>query len=213
MVKVLICEDQTLVRKGLVALLESEPGLTIVGEAVNGREAVEKTGVFRPDVVLMDVRMPVMDGIEATRIITARYPSARVVMLTTYEGGDFVFEGVKAGAMGYLLKDASLSELVSGIWRVHEGESLIQPAVASSILFELARTPPRPPADPACEHLSEREVAIVSRLAHGMSNREIANALGLAEGTVKNNVSNILSKLHAANRVQAVNAAREQKLI
>jgi DNA-binding NarL/FixJ family response regulator len=213
MVKVLICEDQTLVRKGLVALLESEPGITIVGEAVNGREAVEKTGAFRPDVVLMDVRMPIVDGIEATRIITARYPFARVIMLTTYESGEFVFEGVKAGAMGYLLKDASLSELVTTIWRVHEGECLIQPAVASSILFELARGQPRPADDPMCEHLSEREVAIVSRLANGLSNRDIANDLGLAEGTIKNNVSIILSKLHAANRVQAANAAREQKLI
>ena len=194
-------------------MLESEPGITIVGEAVNGREAVEKTGAFRPDVVLMDVRMPIMDGIEATRIITARYPAARVIILTTFESGEFVFEGVKAGAMGYLLKDASASELVSTIWRVHEGESLIQSAVASSILFELAKGQPRPADDPACEHLSEREIAIVSRLANGMSNREIAQALGLAEGTIKNNVSTILAKLHAANRVQAVNVAREQKLI
>ncbi len=188
-------------------------GITVVAEATTGKEAVELATFYRPDAVVMDVKMPGLDGIEATRIITARYPSVRVVMLTTYEGGDFVFEGVKAGAMGYLLKDASASELVTTIWRVHEGECLIQPAVASSILFELARTPPRPPVDPACEPLSEREVAIVSRLAHGMSNRQIADALGLAEGTIKNNVSNILSKLHAANRVQAVNAAREQKLI
>ena len=212
MVKVLVCDDQTLVRKGLVALLESEPGITVVGEAVNGREAVEQVDATRPDIVLMDVRMPVMDGVEATRLITGLYPFARVIILTTYESADYVVEGVKAGAMGYLLKDASTPELVSTIRRVHEGEHLIQPTIACNILFELARPQPRA-AGPAGEPLSEREIAIVTRLANGMSHREIAADLGLAEGTIKNNVSNILSKLHAANRVQANNLARQHKLI
>ncbi len=213
MVSILICEDQTLVCQGLVALLELEPGMHVVGEAVNGREAVEMVAVLQPDVVLMDVQMPVMDGVEATGIITGRYPSARVIILTTYSSADYVFEGVKAGAMGYLLKDAAAAELVATIWSVHRGEKFIQPAVASKIVFECATTPPPWAARPGYQSLSERELAIVHRLANGMSNREIADDLGLAEGTVKNNMSSILAKLHAANRVQAANLARQYKLI
>ena len=213
MVKILICEDQTLLRQGLVALLEDEPDMAVVGEAVNGREAVDKVGSLCPDVVLMDVRMPVTDGVEATRIIAGQYPFARVIILSTYDSADYVFEGIKAGAVGYLLKDAAAEELVETIRRVHQGEQFIQPTVASNILFEYARnrldTTPRPDFEP----LSEREIAVVSRLAHGMSNRQIAEDLGLAEGTVRNHVSSILSKLHAANRVQAINLARQHKLI
>jgi DNA-binding NarL/FixJ family response regulator len=213
MIRLLICEDQTLMRQGLATILGLEPGITVVGEAENGQEAVERVAELQPDIVLMDVQMPIMDGVEATRIITGRHPGSRVIILTTFDYEEYVFEGVKAGAMGYMLKDTPAPELVSTIKRVHEGERFIQPAVASKILFEFAGGRTRTDEQEATEPLSEREIEITSRLAQGMSNREIADDLALAEGTVKNYVSNILSKLHAANRVQAVNTARQRKLI
>ncbi len=214
MINLLICEDQTLMRQGLVTILGLEPGITVVGEAANGREAIAKVGELKPDVVLMDVQMPVMNGVDATRLITAQYPATRVIILTTFDYEEYVFEGVKAGALGYLLKDSPAPELVNTIKRVYAGERFIQPAVASKLLFEFAK------ADHSNKHnsaefepLSEREIDIIGRLAQGMSNREVADDLALAEGTVRNHVSNILSKLHAANRVQAINLARQHKLI
>src|SRR5689334_23658275 len=135
MIKLLICEDQTLVRQGLGAVLSLEPEIAIVGQAANGREAVEKVRDLRPDVVLMDVRMPIMDGVEATRIITDQYPETRVIILTTYDYEEYLFEGVKAGAMGYVLKDMAAPDLVETIRRVHAGQSFIQQTVASRILF------------------------------------------------------------------------------
>jgi two-component system, NarL family, response regulator DegU len=212
MIKLLICEDQVLMRQGLATILGLEPGLQVVGEAADGREAVQKVAELQPDIVLMDVQMPEVDGVDATRIITAQYPAARVIILTTFDYEEYVFEGVKAGAMGYMLKDTPAPELVSTIKRVHAGERFIQPAVASKILFEFAGNS-RSAANPEYEPLSERETEIISRLAQGMSNREIADDLALVEGTVKNHVSNILSKLHAANRVQAINLARRHKII
>ncbi len=213
MIRLLICEDQTLMRQGLVTILGLEPGLTVVGEAGNGAEAVAQVQALQPDVVLMDVQMPGMDGIAATRLITAAFPATRVIILTTFDYEEYVFEGVKAGALGYLLKDSPAPELVQTIERVAAGERFIQPAVASKLLFEFAQAPRRAGAGPDLEPLSERETDIIRRLAQGMSNREIADDLGLAEGTVKNYVSTILGKLHAANRVQAINLARRHGLI
>ncbi len=215
MIKLLVCEDQTLVRQGLVSILRLEPEMDVVGEAANGAEAVEKVGELNPDIVLMDVRMPIVDGVEATRTITGQYPTTRVIILTTYDYEEYVFEGVKAGAMGYVLKDTAAPDLVNTIRRVYGGETFIQPAVASKILFEFAKGSRgiQKPATPEYESLSEREIAIISRLAQGMSNREVADDLALAEGTVRNYVSVILSKLHAANRIQAINVARQHKII
>jgi DNA-binding NarL/FixJ family response regulator len=211
-IKLLICEDQTLMRQGLVTILGLEPGLTVVGEAADGAEAVAQVRALHPDIVLMDVQMPGMDGIEATRLITAAYPDTRVIILTTFDYEEYVFEGVKAGAMGYMLKDSPAPDLIHTIRRVHEGERFIQPAVASKLLFEFAQGARRG-SGADYEPLSERETEIVRRLAQGMSNREVADDLALAEGTVKNYVSTILGKLHAANRVQAINLARQHKLI
>ena len=213
MIKLVICEDQTLMRQGLVTVLGLEPGLAVVGEAADGREAVARVAALRPDVVLMDVEMPEMNGVEATRLITAQYPDTRVIILTTFDYEEYVFEGVKAGALGYVLKDTPIADLVATIRRVHAGERFIQPAVASKILFEFARIDRRAAAPGAYEPLTDREVEIVRHLAQGLSNREIADDLALAEGTVKNYVSTILGKLHAANRVQAINLARRHKLI
>jgi DNA-binding NarL/FixJ family response regulator len=213
-IRLLISEDQTLMRQGLVTILGLEPGIEVVGQAGNGQEAIDKVEQLRPDIVLMDVQMPVMDGVEATRTITTRFPNTRVIILTTFDYEEYVFEGVKAGAMGYILKDTPAPELVNTIKRVYAGEQFIQPAVASKILFEFARGGGgRSSATPEYEPLSEREIEIISRLAQGLSNREIADDLALAEGTVKNYVSTILSKLHAANRVQAINLARQHKII
>jgi DNA-binding NarL/FixJ family response regulator len=211
-IKLLICEDQTLMRQGLVTILGLEPGLTVVGEAADGAEAVAQVRALHPDIVLMDVQMPGMDGIEATRLITAAYPDTRVIILTTFDYEEYVFEGVKAGAMGYMLKDSPAPDLIHTIRRVHEGERFIQPAVASKLLFEFAQGARRG-SGAGYEPLSERETDIIRRLAQGMSNREVADDLALAEGTVKNYVSTILGKLHAANRVQAINLARQHKLI
>jgi DNA-binding NarL/FixJ family response regulator len=211
-IKLLICEDQTLMRQGLATILGLEPGLTVVGEAADGAEAVAQVRALHPDIVLMDVQMPGMDGIEATRLITAAYPDTRVIILTTFDYEEYVFEGVKAGAMGYMLKDSPAPDLIHTIRRVHEGERFIQPAVASKLLFEFAQGARRG-SGADYEPLSERETDIIRRLAQGMSNREVADDLALAEGTVKNYVSTILGKLHAANRVQAINLARQHKLI
>jgi two-component system, NarL family, response regulator DegU len=211
-IKLLICEDQTLMRQGLVTILGLEPGLTVVGEAADGAEAVAQVRALHPDIALMDVQMPGMDGIEATRLITAAYPDTRVIILTTFDYEEYVFEGVKAGAMGYMLKDSPAPDLIHTIRRVHAGERFIQPAVASKLLFEFAQSDRRG-SGADYEPLSERETEIVRRLAQGMSNREVADDLALAEGTVKNYVSTILGKLHAANRVQAINLARQHKLI
>jgi two-component system, NarL family, response regulator DegU len=210
-IKILVCEDQALVRQGLVMILGLHPEIAVIGEAKNGQEGVRLVGELKPEIVLMDVQMPEMDGVEATRLISAAYPNSKVIILTTFDYEEYVFEGVKAGALGYMLKDTPLPELVATIKRVHAGERFIQPAIASKLLFEFAKNDNR--NDPTFEPLTEREIAIISRLGQGMSNKEIATDLALAEGTIRNYVSTILSKLHAVNRTQAVNIARQQKLI
>ena len=213
MISILICEDQTLVRQGLVSILRMEPGIHIVGEAMDGETAVEKVAELQPDVVLMDVRMPVKDGVQATEEICSRFPDTRVIILSTYDSEEYVFEGIKAGAMAYVLKDTPAAELIQTIRSVHEGEQFIQPAIASKLLFEFARHKPSARKLSEYEPLNEKEVAIINRLAQGMTNREVAADLALAEGTVRNYTSNILAKLHAGNRVQAINLARQHRII
>ncbi len=208
-IRILLCEDQTLLRQGLRTILDLEPGLAVAGEAADGEEAVRQALSLRPDIALMDIQMPKRNGVEATALITAAAPETRVIVLTTFDYEEYVFDAVKAGAMGYLLKDVPAPELIDTIRRVHAGESFIQPRVASKLLLEF-RKRAQAPAD---EGLTEREREVLALLAAGASNREIGAKLYLAEGTVKNHVSNIMAKLHAANRTHAVSLAREQGLI
>jgi two-component system response regulator DegU len=208
-IRILLCEDQTLLRHGLRTILSLEPGLTVAGEAADGEEAIQQALALQPDIVLMDIQMPRRSGVEATAIITATRPHTRVVVLTTFDYDEYVFDAVKAGAMGYLLKDVPAEQLIDTIRRVHGGESFIQPTVASKLLLEFARRS-RAPEE---EALTEREHEVLTLLASGASNREIGARLYLAESTVKNHVSSILSKLHAANRTQAVSLARERGLL
>ena len=220
-IRILLCEDQMLMRQGLRTILELEAGFEVVGEADNGEDAILKFDALQqegrgPDIILMDVQMPRKNGVQATAAITAAHPSARVIILTTFDYEDYVFEAIKAGAMGYLLKDVPADELVSTIRKVYRGEPFIQPKVASKLLMEFGRKGRPLPAQPANggdEELSTREIEVLKLLAAGASNRDIADTLVLAEGTVKNHVSNILSKLHADNRTQAANLAREKKII
>jgi DNA-binding NarL/FixJ family response regulator len=221
-IRILLCEDQMLMRQGLRTILELEAGFEVVGEAANGEEAIQCFDELLqqgrgPDIILMDIQMPVKNGVQATAAITTAHPSARVIILTTFDYEDYVFEAIKAGAMGYLLKDVPADELVSTIRKVYRGEPFIQPSVASKLLIEFGRKgrPLPPSAQPpgADEELSAREIEVLKLLAAGASNRDIADTLVLAEGTVKNHVSNILSKLHAENRTQAANLARERKII
>ncbi len=211
MIRVLLAEDQTLMRQGLKTILELEDGFAVIGEATNGREAVEQALALCPDIVLMDVQMPEVDGVAATAQISAALPDTRVIILTTFDHDAYVFEGIKAGAQGYLLKDTPATELLAAIQRVHAGESIIQPSVAARLIAEFSRRGVA--TQPVYEPLSERERAVLRLLAEGLSNKEIGQRLALAEGTVKNYVSTLLAKLHAANRTQAAKLAREQGLI
>lgn len=213
-VRVLLADDQRLMREGLRTLLELEPGLVVAGEAGNGAEALARYAELRPDVVLMDVRMPVLDGVEATRRLSAEFPGARVIILTTFDDDEYVFEGLRAGALGYLLKDVSIQELAEAIRTVMAGGVLIQPSVARKVVAEFARLRPAAPSQTGlAEALSEREVEILRLLAGGLTNREIAERLFLAEGTVKNYVTNILGKIGARDRTQAALRGRELGLL
>jgi len=208
-VRILLCEDQTIVRDGLRTILNLQPDMTVVGEAADGEEAAQHALALRPDIVLMDIQMPRRNGVEATALITAALPTARVIVLTTFDYDDYVFDAVKAGAVGYLLKDVPARELIATIRLVQAGETFIQPRVASKLLLEFGRRS----RTPQVEDLTEREQEVLTLLAGGASNRAISTALSLAESTVKNHVSTILAKLHAANRTHAVSLARAQGLI
>jgi len=220
-IRILLCEDQMLMRQGLHTILELEPGFEVIGQAVDGEEAIARYAELQqqgnaPDVVLMDVQMPRKNGVQATAAITAAHPGARIIILTTFDYEEYVFEAIRAGAVGYLLKDVPANDLADTIRKVHRGEPFIQPSVASKLLVEFGRkgrTPAGQNASIADEELSSREIDVLKLLAGGASNRDIADKLVLAEGTVKNHVSNILSKLHAENRTQAANMARDRKLI
>lgn len=207
-ITLLLVEDQTLMRQGLRTILELEPGLRVAGEAADGEEGLRLALALRPAIVLMDVQMPKLNGVEATAALCAAWPEARVIILTTFDRDDYVFQGIRAGAVGYLLKDAPAEQLIRTIRRVHAGEVFIQPEIAARTLRELVR-----PQDAPLEALSDREREVLVLLAQGASNREIAARLVISEGTVKNHVSSILAKLQAANRTQAADIARRMGLL
>jgi DNA-binding NarL/FixJ family response regulator len=214
-IRVLLVDDQRLMRDGLRTLLELEGDLEVVGEAGNGEQALRIYQDLLPDVVLMDVRMPVMDGVEATRRLVERWHDARVIIVTTFDDDEYVFDGLRAGARGYLLKDVSGHELAEAVRTVAAGGALIEPSVARKVLAEFSRLAPpaRPGAEALAEPLSERELEILQLLARGLTNREIAWQVSLAEGTVKNYVTSILGKIGARDRTQAALRARELGLI
>jgi NarL family two-component system response regulator LiaR len=199
-IRVLIADDHAVVRKGIRALLATEPGVDVVGEAADGAEAVRAAAELRPDIILMDIVMPAVDGIEAVRRIMAAQPGSRILMLTSFATDDQIFPALKAGALGYLLKDTGPEDLVQAIRQVHRGESSLHPTIARKVLQELSRPPQRPPTpDP----LTEREVEVLRLVAQGRSNQDIARMLVVSEATVRTHVSSILSKLHLASRTQA----------
>lgn len=214
-IRLLIVDDQRLMCEGLTTLLELEPDLEIAGVANDGLEALERYAILQPDVVLMDIRMPNLDGVQATQRLRQQWPGARVIILTTFDDDAYVFDGLRAGALGYLLKDVSGAELAEAIRKVAGGGALIEPSVARKVLAEFARLaePLSSPVERLPEPLSERELEVLRLLAHGASNRQIAGQLYLAEGTVKNYISSIFDKLGVADRTQAALKAKDLKLI
>lgn len=209
-VRVLLVDDQMLFRAGLRTLLSTRPEVEVVGDAEHGEAALAVAAQTRPDVVLMDLKMPVLDGVSATRRLRVQLPSCRVVALTTFEDDELVFECLRAGAVGYLLKDAPLDRLVEAILAASRGESVLQPSVASKVLAQLSRlTSASASMSNELSRLSDRERDVLRLIARGASNKEIATALFIAEGTVKNHVTNILTKLEVNDRTQAALRARE----
>jgi DNA-binding NarL/FixJ family response regulator len=216
MIRVAVADDQALVRSGFAVLLRSAEGIDVVGEAADGREAVELARRVRPDVMLMDIRMPEMDGLEATRRITSddATSATRVLILTTFDLDEYVFEALRAGASGFLLKDSPAEELLAGVRIVARGDALLDPSITRAVIEEFSRKPPRP-GDLAqkLKALTARELEVLHGLARGLSNAEIAAELVVSDGTVKTHVARILQKLDLRDRVQAVIFAYESGLV
>jgi DNA-binding NarL/FixJ family response regulator len=214
-VRVLLCDDQALVRSGFRMVLEARDDMEVVGEAETGAEALELAARCRPDVILMDVRMPVMDGVEATRRLARTGTSARIVILTTFDSDEYVYEALRAGASGFLLKDAQPAQLVDAIRVVARGEALLAPSVTRRLLDRFAHSLPdsNRTAPAALAELTERELEVLTLLASGLSNAELAERLFVSETTVKTHVSSILRKLGLRDRVQAVVLAYQAGLV
>lgn len=213
-IRVVLVDDERLIRDGLRKILSVEPDITVVGEASNGVEAIQVVQAERPHVVVMDVKMPLLDGVATTRRLHAQHPESRILMLTTFDTDKYVFEGLRAGATGYLLKDAPAEHIVAGIRATTRGESPLQPSVAARVVAEFVRCPPSTaqvtePSQP----LSPRECEILHLVAGGFSNRDIADRLIITEQTVKRHMSNILAKLDVNDRTRAVENARRLGMI
>jgi len=215
-IRVLLVDDQALFREGLETLISVHADIQVVGQASNGQEAVEVAAKVQPDVVLMDVRMPILNGVRATRRLKKALPQCRVIVLTTFDDDEYVFDALRAGAVGYLLKDVPSARLVEAIRAAARGESILEPSVAAKVIAEFTRVSSMVPAaqmEQLVEPLSERELEILGLIARGASNREIADQLFIAEGTVKNHVTHILGKLDVRDRTQAALKARELGLL
>ena len=208
--RVLIVDDHTIVRKGIRALLAEIAGIEVVGEADNGQEAVTQAETLHPDVILMDLAMPKMDGIEATRQIKASQPDSRILVMTSFAADDKVFPAIKAGALGYLLKESAPEDLVQAIHQIHRGESSLHPTIARKVLQEITHPSDRPPTP---NPLTEREAEVLRLVAQGLSNQDIARKLNISDPTVRTHVSNIMSKLHLATRIQAALYALREGLV
>lgn len=215
-IRVLLVDDQTLFREGLETLLSVHKDIQVVGGASDGQEALEVATKVQPDVILMDVRMPVLDGVRATRRLKEILPQCRVIVLTTFDDDEYVFDALRAGAVGYLLKDVASAQLVEAIRAAARGESILEPSVAAKVIAEFTRVSsmlPTTQKEQLVEPLSEREREILGLIARGDSNKEIANQLFITEGTVKNHVTHILGKLGVRDRTQAALRARELGLL
>jgi DNA-binding NarL/FixJ family response regulator len=213
MTSVLIADDQALVRVGLRKILEAEPETTVVGEAGDGEDAVTEARRLRPDVVLMDIRMPVLDGIEATRRIVRARSATRVLMLTTFGLDSYVYDALRAGASGFMLKDAPPEEIAAAVRIIANGEALLAPAVTRAVIEEFAKQSPAPTPPRAVEELTPREREVLDLLARGLSNSEVCKRLVISEATAKTHVARILQKLDLRDRVQAVIYAYETGLV
>ncbi len=211
MIRVLLVDDQILFREALRTLLSVQTDFKVVGEAGNGEEAIRLAVIQKPDVILMDLRMPVLDGVAATRRLRALSPESRVIALTTFDDDELVFEGLRAGAVGYLLKDTSSEKLFEAIHAAARGEYFLQPSITAKVMAEFSRISNQisKVSETLIPALSEREMEILRLVATGASNKEVAENLVIAEGTVKNHITNILGKLGVADRMQAVIKAKE----
>ena len=213
-IRVVVADDQGMVRSGFSVLLNAQPDIEVIAEAVNGEEAIARAAELHPDVILMDVRMPVLDGLQATRVITVMDGAPKVLVLTTFDLDDYVYEALRSGASGFLLKDASAGELAAAVRLVAAGDALLSPGVTRRLIAEFARMgAPRSPGRQQLDGLTERESEVLALVARGMSNAEIAGYLVVAEQTVKTHVSRILMKLGLRDRTQAVVLAYETGLV
>jgi NarL family two-component system response regulator LiaR len=199
-IRILIADDHAIVRKGLITLIASEPGIEIVGEAVDGVEVVLKARSLKPDVILLDMIMPRQNGLEAIKQIKRENPEARILVITSFAEDQMLFPAIKAGALGYLLKDSSPQQLLQAIHDVYKGESSLHPTIALKLIRELNRSSDLPPTE---DPLTERELVVLKLVAQGLTNHEIAERMVISERTAGNHIGNILSKLHLANRTQA----------
>lgn len=218
MIKILLVDDQQLIRQGIHYLLETEKDLKVIGHASNGKEAVRIAEEQKPDVILMDIRMPEMDGVQATREILKNIPDTGIIILTTFDDDEYIFEGLKAGARGYFLKDISSDEMAEAVRTVAAGGALIQPSITRKVLSEFSRLSTNPASGKTSthmleEHLTDREMDVLMALSEGLSNKEISERLFITEGTVKNHVSNLIAKLNVRDRTQAIIKAQEFGLI
>jgi len=220
-VRLLITDDQRLLREGIASLLSLQAGIEVVGTAANGKEALEKTRLLNPDVILMDVRMPVMDGVAATVLIKRQFPACKILMLTTFDDEEYVIDALRAGASGYLLKTIPENDLAQAVIAAHNGIYQLDPAVALKVVASLSnpsasnrsQSPTSQNPTPTNAGLTDRELEVLKLTSQGLSNGEIARSLSISEGTVKNHISSILSRLGLRDRIQAIIYARENGLV